>query len=149
QATVTGAIRQASRLTGTSFQYLLTTAQVESGFNPRAAARTSSARGLFQFVEQTWLTTLKQHGAELGYGQYANAIIRLPSGRYAAVDPIARRQIMALRSDPKANAAKLSAKLGRAPTERELYLAHFLGAAGAGRLITLAQAKPGADAAHA
>src|SRR5581483_10409234 len=109
QATVTGAIRQASRLTGTSFQYLLTTAQVESGFNPRAAARTSSARGLFQFVEQTWLTTLKQHGAELGYGQYANAIVRLPSGRYAAVDPIARRQIMELRSDQTANAVMAGA----------------------------------------
>jgi soluble lytic murein transglycosylase-like protein len=52
---VTGAIRQASRLTGASFDYLLATAQVESGFNPNSAASTSSARGLFQFIEQTWL----------------------------------------------------------------------------------------------
>jgi len=65
-ATVTGAIRQAAQATGTSFQYLLATAQVESGLNPQAGASTSSARGLFQFVEQTWLGTMKQSGAALG-----------------------------------------------------------------------------------
>ena len=54
-STVTGAIRQAAQATGTSFQYLLATAQVESGLNPQAGASTSSARGLFQFIEQTWL----------------------------------------------------------------------------------------------
>ena len=59
---VTGAIRHASRVTGTNFQYLVATAQVESGFNPGAAAPTSSARGLFQFIEQTWLATLKEQG---------------------------------------------------------------------------------------
>ena len=32
--TVTGAIRQAARMTGADFQYLLATAQVESNFNP-------------------------------------------------------------------------------------------------------------------
>ena len=67
---MTGAIRQASRVTGTNFQYLLATAQVESRFNPNAAAPTSSARGLFQFIEQTWLATLKEQGPALGYGQY-------------------------------------------------------------------------------
>ncbi|MGA9947681.1 MAG: transglycosylase SLT domain-containing protein, partial [Xanthobacteraceae bacterium] len=58
-ATVTGAIRQAAQATGTSFQYLLATAQVESGLNPQAGAATSSARGLFQFIDQTWLATMK------------------------------------------------------------------------------------------
>ena len=58
--TVTGAIRQAARMTGADFKYLLATAQVESNLNPNAQAATSSARGLFQFTEQTWLTTLKE-----------------------------------------------------------------------------------------
>jgi hypothetical protein len=68
---VTGAIRHASKVTGTNFQYLVATAQVESGFNPGAAAATSSARGLFQFIEQTWLATLKEQAAR-------SATARLP-----------------------------------------------------------------------
>src|SRR5215470_2351624 len=102
---VIGAIRNAARATGASFQYLLATAQVESGLNPTAAVSSSSAKGLFQFIEQTWLTTLKEAGPALGYGRYANAIVQLPSGRYEVPDPAMRREIMALRDDPSANAA--------------------------------------------
>ena len=42
----------------------------------------------------------------------------------------------------KANAGKLAARLGRDPTEGELYIAHFLGATGASRLIGLADSSP-------
>jgi Transglycosylase SLT domain len=157
-STVTGAIRQASQATGTSFNYLLATAQVESGLNPQAGAPTSSARGLFQFVEQTWLGTIKQSGAALGYGRYADAITRTASGHYQVDDPIMRSEILKLRNDPtanavmagaftRANAAILTNKLGRAPSEGELYVAHFLGAGGAARLITLAGSSPSARAA--
>jgi Transglycosylase SLT domain len=156
--TVTGAIRQAAQATGTSFQYLLATAQVESGLDPKAGAPTSSARGLFQFVEQTWLGTLKQSGAALGYGQYAAAITKTASGHYQVQDPAMRSAILKLRNDPianavmagaftQANAALLSAKLGRAPSEGELYIAHFLGAGGAARLISAAASNPNAAAA--
>ncbi len=155
---VTGAIRQAAQATGTSFQYLLATAQVESGLNPQAGASTSSARGLFQFVEQTWLGTMKQSGTPLGYGRYANAITKTASGRFEVRDPALRNQILKLRNDPtanavmagaftQANAALLSQKLGRSPSEGELYIAHFLGAGGAARLISLAAGNPGAGAA--
>lgn len=157
-ATVTGAIRQAAQATGTSFQYLLATAQVESGLNPRAGAATSSARGLFQFIDQTWLATMKQSGAALGYGQYAAAIAKTASGHYVVSDPVMRSAILKLRNDPTANAimagaftqsnaAVLSAKLGRSPSEGELYIAHFMGAGGAARLIALAAADPNASAA--
>lgn len=150
---VTGAIRQASRLTGTNFQYLVATAQVESRFNPKAAAPTSTARGLFQFVEQTWLATLKEQGPALGYAQAAKAIERAPSGQYVVSDPRLTDRIMRLRFDPtanavmagaytRANASQLGDRLGREPTEGELYIAHFLGSAGAGRLITLAESRP-------
>src|ERR1700761_6781431 len=157
-AAVTGAIRQAAQATGTSFQYLLATAQVESGLNPHAGAVTSSARGLFQFIDQTWLATLKQSGTALGYGQYADAITKTASGHYEVADPTMRSEILKLRNDPtanavmagaftQANAAVLSAKLGRAPSEGELYIAHFMGAGGAARLIAAAAANPSARAA--
>ena len=156
-STVAGAIRQASAATGTSFNYLLATARVESGLNPHAGAATSSARGLFQFIEQTWLGTMKQSGAELGYGRYAAAISVTSSGHYQVTDPEMRREILALRNDPTANAVMagaftranadiLSNKLGRAPSEGELYIAHFLGAGGAARLISLAASDPAAKA---
>jgi hypothetical protein len=159
-ATVTGAIRQAARMTGTDFRYLLATARVESDLNPGAKVATSSARGLYQFIEQTWLQTLKEHGATLGYGAYADVIVRLPFGKYVVDDPRMRGAIMNMRSDPtasavmagaftRANAAKLGEALGRAPTDGELYIAHFLGPTGASRLIALAQSQPTTRAAAA
>ena len=158
-STVAGAIRQASAATGTSFNYLLATARVESGLNPQAGASTSSARGLFQFIEQTWLGTIKQSGAELGYGRYAAAISVTSSGHYQVTDPDMRREILALRNDPAANATMAGAftranadilanKLGRAPSEGELYIAHFLGAGGAAQLISLAANDPNATASQ-
>lgn len=158
-STVAGAIRQASQSTGTNFSYLLATAQVESGLNPRAGASTSSARGLFQFVEQTWLGTMKQSGAALGYGRYAAAITKTKSGHYEVRDPALRSEILKLRNNATTNAVMagaftrdnatyLTQKLGRTPSEGELYIAHFLGSGGAGRLITLAASHPNAKAAE-
>ncbi len=155
---VMGAIRQAAETIGTSFDYLLATAKIESGLNPQAGSSTSSARGLFQFIEQTWLSTMKQAGTALGYGNYAAAITQDASGRYQVQDASVRGEILKLRNDPtvnaemagaftKANAEALSAQLGRPPTESELYIAHFLGVGGAARLITQAASNPGAKAA--
>jgi len=99
---VTGAIRQAAQSTGISFEYLLTTAKIESNFNPSAQASTSSAKGLYQFIDQTWLGTVKEAGDHLGYGKYADAITKNPSGSYSVSDPDARAAIMKLRDDPEA-----------------------------------------------
>jgi hypothetical protein len=154
---VTSAIRQASQATGTSFNYLLATAHIESGLNALAGAAASSAKGLFQFIQQTWLATMKQAGPALGYGDYAAAITKDASGQYEVKDAALRNQILNLRSDPTANAAMagaftkingaiLSERLGRSPTEGELYIAHFLGAGGAAHLINLATTNPNAKA---
>src|SRR5207247_10174981 len=97
---IAGAIKQAANATGTSFEYLLATAKMESNFNPKAAASTSSARGLYQFIDQTWLGTVKEAGAQLGYGKYADAITKSPSGSYSVDDPTARPAIMKLRDHP-------------------------------------------------
>jgi hypothetical protein len=158
QAAVTGAIRNAAQATGTSFSYLLATARIESGLNPNVTMKSSSATGLFQFIDQTWLGTLKQAGPAFGYGDYAKAISRTSSGRYVVQDPRMRDAIMKLRKDPTANAvmagiftqqntASLTKRLGRQPSDGELYMAHFFGAGGAGKLIALAGNNPQASAA--
>jgi Transglycosylase SLT domain len=156
---VAGAIKQASNSTGTSFQYLLATAKMESDFNPSAGASTSSARGLYQFIDQTWLATVKEAGADLGYGQYANAITKTRSGDYTVDDPSTRQAIMKLRDDPVASSAmaaaltqsnsfQLTGQIGRRPTDGELYMAHFMGVGGAAKLISAAEDSPQASAAR-
>lgn len=148
----------ASGSTGTSFQYLLDTARRESSLRSDAKAPTSSASGLFQFVEGTWLKTLKEEGPSLGLGQYADAISKTASGRYQVNDPSTREAILALRDDPdvsalvagaftRRNAEQLKGDIGRDATSGELYIAHFLGAKGASSLIDAAGRDPQAAAA--
>src|SRR5712671_1216690 len=106
---IAGAIKQAANTTGTSFEYLLATAKLESNFNPTAGASTSSARGLYQFIDQTWLGTVKEAGAQLGYGNYADAITKSSSGTYSVADPVARAAILKLRDDPTASSSLAAA----------------------------------------
>lgn len=154
---VTGAIRQAAANTGTSFDYLITTAQLESGLNPNAQAPTSSASGLFQFIDQTWLSMVKAVGPALGFGSYAQSIVQGADGRYQVPDPAARAAILGMRQDPetsatmagaftRSNAAQLATAIGRQPSPSELYMAHFLGADGAGKLISAVGASPNGSA---
>ncbi|MCM5557777.1 lytic transglycosylase domain-containing protein [Pleomorphomonas sp. JP5] len=159
---ISGRIEQAfdaaSDTTGTSFQYLLDTAQRESSLQPDAKASTSSAAGLFQFVEGTWLQTLKEEGPSLGLGQYSAEITRTNGGRYQVADPAMREKILALREDPdvsslvagaftRRNAESLRDDIGRDATAGELYIAHFLGAKGASSLIGAAGSDPTSSAA--
>ena len=159
RARIAGAIKQAASTTGTSFEYLLATAKMESNFNPTASASTSSARGLFQFIDQTWLGTVKEAGSQLGYGNYADAITKSSSGSYSVRDPSARSAILKLRDDPAASSAmagvltqsnsfKLTGKIGRRPTDGELYMAHFMGVGGAAKLIANAEDNPQASGAR-
>src|SRR6266576_5746761 len=159
RARIAGAIKQAASTTGTSFEYLLATAKMESNFNPKASATTSSARGLYQFIDQTWLGTVKEAGPQLGYGKYADAITKSASGNYSVSDPAARDAIMKLRDDPDAassmaavltqsNSFKLTGNIGRRPTDAELYMAHFMGVGGAAKLISNAEDHPNASGAR-
>jgi len=154
---ITGAIKSAAHSTGVSFEYLLTTARIESNLNPAAKAASSTAKGLYQFIEQTWLATVKQAGPALGLGSYADSIERTADGRYVVADAETRSAIMQLRSDPaassmmaaaftRANADQLAAMIGRQPSEGELYIAHFLGSDGAAKLIGAAESEPTANA---
>ena len=155
---VEAAIQRASNATGVDFTFLMKTAARESGYNPRAKAPTSSAAGLFKFVEQTWLATLKQHGAKYGYARYSELISKGADGRYRVAGAEARKAVMDLRMDPHAaslmageltsdHASYLKGRVGRAPTAGELYAAHFLGPQGSARLIEAVRTQPGASAA--
>jgi hypothetical protein len=155
---IAGAIKQAANSTGASFEYLVATAKMESNLNPTAAASTSSAKGLYQFIDQTWLGTVKEAGAQFGYGNYADAITKSASGNYSVSDPQTRAAVLKLRDDPVASSAmagvltqsnsfNLTGKIGRRPTDGELYMAHFMGVGGAAKLITNAEDNPNAVAA--
>jgi hypothetical protein len=135
-------IRKAADKTGVDFGYLMAQAAQESSFQPNARATTSSATGLYQFLDSTWMQMVRQHGAKHGVAEYA-AQIR-PDGRVA--DPAVRQQILDLRKDPHlsavlgaefalGNKAQLEQSLDRKVGSAELYLAHFLGAGGATRFL--------------
>jgi hypothetical protein len=155
---VTAAIQLASTRTGVDFRYLMNQARIESSFNPNARARTSSATGLYQFIDQTWLGTVKQHGASHGLGWAADAIRRGANGRYYVADPATRQAILDLRRQPEAasamaaehaadNGRYLQSRLGRPAEPVDLYLAHFLGAGGAARFLRAHDANPDGAAA--
>ncbi len=151
-------IERASQATGVDFGYLMRTAERESGYNASAHAATSSAAGLFQFVDQTWLGAIKRHGAKHGYSGYADLIQTGADGRLQVAGNDARKAVMALRLDPRAaslmagelaseNSSYLRGRVGRDPTDGELYIAHFLGAKGSADLIEASQTRPGTPAA--
>src|ERR1700748_1341776 len=104
-----GAIKRASSQTGVSFEYMLTTAKMESDFDASAGATTSSAHGLFQFIDQTWLGTVKEAGPQLGYGQYSDLITKSVDGSYSVSYPTAHKAIMKLRDDPSIASAMAAA----------------------------------------
>lgn len=137
---VVPAIADAARRTGADFGALFKMARLESGFRANASAAASSATGLFQFIDSTWLQTLRKHGAEAGIGD-------LP-----------RAKALQLRNDPQIaslmaahhmadNAAILQQALGRAPTDTDLYVAHFLGVGGASKFLRGLASTPDASAA--
>ena len=156
---VQSAIQRASSKTGVDFTYLLGQAQVESSLKPDAKAPTSSASGLYQFIEQSWLGTVKKHGAEHGLGWAADAISQGPGGRYYISDTATRSYVLKLRNNPEIaslmaaehaadNKAELEASLGRDVGGADLYMAHFLGIGGAKKFLSALERNPGATAAQ-
>ena len=143
-ADTTAAIRTASLKTGADFAYMMEKAAAESSFDSTAKARTSSATGLYQFIESTWLQMVQRYGDRHGLGDVAAKIDE--RGRVA--DPALRREILELRNDP--DIAALMAGEFAAENKRsliragipeneiqatELYLAHFLGAGAASEFL--------------
>ncbi len=139
-------LNRAGDKSGVDFNYLLQTAIRESSLDPTAKAGTSSATGLFQFLEQTWFQVMKSDGGRLGYQRYADAINAKSDGRLDIADKNLRAEVLKLREDPEVaanlaaaftrdNGAYLKNRFGRMPSPGELYIAHFLGAHGAEKLF--------------
>ena len=150
-AAVIEAISSAASRTGVDFSYLLANARAESGLDPDARAATSSASGLFQFTDATWLATVTRHGGQHGLAWAAAA---LKAGASGAV----KQTILSLRHNAEAaatmaaeftrdNAATLEGALGRAAGGSDLYLAAFFGAGGAIRFLKTMAAAPDMPAA--
>ena len=143
---------RAAEVTGADPAYMLALADKESTFDYQAKAKTSSAAGLFQFLEGTWLRALNAYGAKHGFGTAADAIT-VVRGRTVVSDPEDKPWIMSLREDPYLSALMageminrsrelLSKQSERRLTNGDLYLAHFLGDGGASRLLKLVEQRP-------
>ncbi|MCI5059991.1 MAG: transglycosylase SLT domain-containing protein [Alphaproteobacteria bacterium] len=134
---VMSAIEKASAKTGVSFSYLVQKAGAESGFNPGVKAKTSSATGLFQFIESTWMDMVKKHGSKYGIESLGTS----------------KADILEMRKDPKIasfmaaefardNAQHLERNVGGKIGDTELYFAHFMGAGGASAFLTQLKKNP-------
>lgn len=152
------AAQQVAGLSGHSFTAILAQATQESGLNPSARNRSSSASGPFQFLERTWLDLFRRHGAAYGQGELASAI-QSRNGIPSVKDPVARRKILDLRQDVDLSAGmaarylsegreRLQKRLGRPVTETESRIAYVMGVGGAAKLIRAAESTPKATAAE-
>ena len=106
--------------------------QIESAGKLRAKAPTSSALGLFQFLNGTWLATVARHRPDLLEGRTQAQVLALRT------DPTVGIEIGARFTEDNANA------LGAGRTDGDLYLAHFLGLGTARKFL---RARPSAAAA--
>lgn len=152
------AVSTASQKTGVDFAYLMEQAAAESSFNPKAAAKTSSARGLYQFIDNTWLGMVAQKGHKYGLGHLADKI-DMQNGKPQVQDAATRQRILDLRNDPKLaafmaaefsadNKAHLEQNVkGRDIGATDLYMAHFMGAGGAAKFLNSLSYNPEASGA--
>ncbi|MCB9988411.1 MAG: flagellar biosynthesis protein FlgJ [Rhodospirillales bacterium] len=135
---VISAIKTASAKTGVDFAYLVEQAAAESGFKAGIKSTTSSATGLYQFIESTWLNMVEKYGDKYGLGDLASRIKGGEHKQNAAL----KQEILDLRKDPKTAsvmAAEFAAENQRYMESQgvkdigsvELYLAHFMGAGSA------------------
>lgn len=127
---IMNAIESASVKTGVDFAYLVQQAAAESSFDATAKAVTSSAQGLYQFIESTWVDMVDRYGAKHGINTQG----------------MSDAEILDMRNDPEkasAMAAELAAENQRFLERHydgeigatELYFAHFLGAGNAAAFL--------------
>jgi hypothetical protein len=147
------AIDDAASDIGIDARYLVAVAAKESSFDPSARADRSTAEGLFQFTQPTWLRVIKLFGAKHGLAAEADQIIVDRDGGVSMPDAAARLRLLQRRNDARLSAAmaaelgvdnqaRLARMLGRTANAAETYIAHFLGVSQAAELIKAARATP-------
>jgi hypothetical protein len=146
------AIAHATEVVGVDAAYMTAVAARESGFDPAVHAEGTSAAGLYQFTQDTWLRAVKIFGVRHGLTELAQ-LITIDEDGDVSVRPGSRAKLLALRNDPKLSAlmaaelardnkARLERLLGRGVSPAETYLAHFLGVGQAARIIAAAHSRP-------
>jgi peptidoglycan hydrolase-like protein with peptidoglycan-binding domain len=149
---VLAAIRLGSIRTGVDFTFLMELARVESNFNSTARAQLSSATGLFQFTNKTWLQAMRAFGADYGLQDYATRVKLNGKGEHKQ-----RLEVLALRLNPrlstllaaentKRSLRDLSYRTSREPGRTDLYLSHFFGPSGAVTFLNTLDEQPAAIA---
>ena len=134
---IMNAINTASQSSGVDFSYLMNQAKAESSFNPNAKSGTSSATGLYQFIDSTWLQMVERYGDQYGIETEGKS----------------RSEILNMRKDPEKasfmaaafaseNERFLNTNWGGEVGATELYLAHFLGASGAASFLNARDENP-------
>jgi hypothetical protein len=153
------AVVRAAQVTGADPAYMMALADKESSLLPVRKARTSSAEGLFQYLETTWFEVLRRFGSKHGFVAAAEAI-QIVRGRTTVANQKDRAWILGLRRDPYLSALMtgeminthrqtLAGKVVRDPSFTELYIAHFMGVRGATRLVELLGRTPKQSAPRA
>lgn len=146
-------ILRAAAETGVDPVYMMALADKESSFSTTVKAATSSAEGLFQFLSGTWLELIRTYGARHGLAEEA-AAVKGRGGAITIADEATRTRVLRLRQDPYVAAlmagelinrdkGRIEQRIGRDLSTAELYFAHFLGTASAGRFLALSAEKPG------
>lgn len=157
QRSIAERVVRAAKSTGSDPALLMAIADKESSFSPSAKASTSTASGLFQFVESTWLKALRTFGGRYGLAREAEAIDEGPDGDLRVYGR-RRSEILGLRNDPYLSAAlaaemlkrdgeRIAERLGRPLTAGETYLIHFLGPDDAERFMAKVKDAPHMPAA--
>lgn len=150
-------IVRAGKVVGADPTLLMAVADKESSFSTSVQAKTSSATGLYQFIEQTWLGVVSEFGVKHGLAAETKLIGK--NGRQFFVSDAAERQrILDLRREPylsallagemlKRDTLRLEKAMGRHLTGGEIYLIHFLGPDAAQTFIETMEEKPDIKAA--
>ena len=135
-------LHRTSKKTGVDFDLLIVTAMIESDLGRMTISSSSSARGIYQFIEPTWLVLMKRYGERIGYKAYADMIeinkeTRQPQITHGGV--VMRQKILDLRYNTriaaliKAHQIKdeervlRSFKNGQDINITDHYIAHMLG----------------------
>lgn len=163
KADLVATIVRAAFVAGVDPRLLMAIADKESSFVVRARASTSSATGLFQFIDATWLRALRDFGGKFALETEALTealtAAELMQGEDAGASPSSRARLLALRNDPflstlmaaamlRHEQEKLEAKFGRPITGAEVYLVHFLGPGGARKFLSALEETPTAAASQ-